>query len=507
MKKFNNIILIFIVAITMISCSDDENIVGPDNETEEASSEKQFVYNGMNEWYLYRNDVADLADDRFENDAAFQQYLMNFTDASTLFSELQIPNDPYSFFIEDYEEYEQEQDGIRAALGFNYGFIGFQNSNDIVGYIRYIIPDSPADEADLQRLDLFTKVDGTDLTRDNYRGILREDGPHDLTLAEIDTSGQSVSFNETETVTVESEQVQENPIFKDTLITRNNTQIGYLMYNAFQGNSHEDLNQVIGNFESSGIDELVLDLRYNGGGAVISSQTLASMISGLDSTNTFANFSYNDKKSQLDNTDHFLNEVPLQNEEGEFERNNQGQYTNTIPMNTLSGIDQLYVLTSRSTASASEALINGLRPYMDVILIGETTEGKDVGSITLYDAPPEYSNKDNINSDHKKAIQPIVVSITNSENNNYSGGFTPNHEASELTAENLMEKPAIGSSDEPLLGAAISLITGESTAKTAADKTPSMLRSAEILMNDTELRPHDNVMYIEPSMLPAQAKK
>jgi C-terminal processing protease CtpA/Prc len=116
------------------------------------------------------------------------------------------------------------------------------------------------------------------------------------------------------------------------------------------------------------------------------------------------------------------------------------------------------VLTSDGTASASELIINGLRPFMDVVLIGDTTYGKNVGSFTIYDSP-DFSDE-NINPNHKSAIQPISFQVFNkNDESNYANGFAPNIEVLEYqyAASGLK---AFGDVEEPLLNAALNQISG-----------------------------------------------
>ncbi len=506
MKYLKNFCSLLALALIIGACSDDPSSTGPEPPEEEVeASKKEFVYNAMNEWYLYQKDVPVLADGRFEDDEAKQEFLRGFEDANTLFDDLLVPQevDPYSFFIEDYEEYEEEQDGIQAALGIDYGFIGFNNTQTVVGYVGYVVEGSPADSAGLQRFDLFTHVDGTELNQGNFLNLLDNEDPHELRLAEVEDTGQGLSFTAIDTVNVASEEVREDPIFRTEVIDTAGTKIGYMMYNAFQGNSHENLNNAFSDFKSEGIDELVLDLRYNGGGAVITSQLLASMISGRGSSDTFAEFSYNEKKEASNSSVPFLEQLPI--------RDDDGNYNDSGPITKLS-LDRLYVLTTFSTASASETLINGLRPYMDVIQIGTPTEGKDVGSITLYDAPPEYSNKDNINEEHKNAIQPIVVRIINDDGDNYPEGFTPtgsrdtegDNYINETAVPYLQSKPALGSPEEPLFARAISLITGEPMTEKAV--TPNaMMQDIELMKQIKGPRSNRNIQYIEPHMMPKRS--
>ncbi|MDD4010234.1 MAG: S41 family peptidase, partial [Fermentimonas sp.] len=130
---------------------------------------------------------------------------------------------------------------------------------------------------------------------------------------------------------------------------------------------------------------------------------------------------------------------------------------------------RLYVLTSGWTASASEFIINGLKPYMDVILIGETTYGKNVGSITLYE---ENDPK------NKWGMQPIVVKFANSLGfSDFTAGFAPNYEVDEFENLYLYE---FGDSNDPLLGTALSNITGKTSFTRSASAISTPFRSEQI---------------------------
>src|SRR5699024_4435598 len=281
-------------------------------------------------------------------------------------------------------------------------------------------------------------------------------------------------------------------------------------------------NEVFGDFKSEGVDQLVLDLRYNGGGAVATSQLLSSMISNQGCSDVFAEYDYNQKRSEENNSIYFLDEVPLQDENGDFFGSyREGQcfdYNNTIPINRLS-LNKVYVLVSNATASASEALINGLRPYIDVTVIGTQTIGKDQAALLLCDAPPPYTDDDKANEEHTKAIQPIVSKFTNADDETYPYEYTNSEDVvidafkptgknniSEITEENLKNKPAIGDPEDPLLARAISLITGQ-PAKLRLQRDATVLQEIQPRSGIQDLRPHGNGMYIEPFMIPTSRKQ
>ena len=277
------------------------------------------------------------------------------------------------------------------------------------------------------------------------------------------------------------------------MIETEGSRVGYLMYNSFRFNFHDDLNQRFGDFKTAGIDDLVIDLRYNGGGALITSALLASLISGVSSEEIFAELIHGSKRESRNSTFDFLDSVPVYDDEGNFRR--------TDNINSL-GMNRLYVLTSRNSASASEALINGLLPFgVEVFVIGEVTAGKDEGSITVYDAPEvNYSprneeERSKINPNHMRAMQPIIFKIFNKERGDYPDGFFPDVEMREF--DFLQNLPELGDPNEPLLSVALSHIKGEgfpAVAKTMVTDSPEFLYdSAElgVIRDEIYLLPGD----------------
>jgi C-terminal processing protease CtpA/Prc len=193
------------------------------------------------------------------------------------------------------------------------------------------------------------------------------------------------------------------------------------------------MDAIFGSLKAQGIQHLIVDFRYNGGGFVSSAVNLASLIApGVKATDIFSKTKYNSFLMQFDN---------LKNVQTPFraKAENLGK--------TLKG-NRVYILTSSRTASASELIINGLKPYMDVFIIGDKTTGKNVGSVPF---------EDEENLDNKYGMLPIVSRSFNSlDQSDYTNGFTPNLEAKE-SAERL--RP-LGDVTEQLLRRAIEQITG-----------------------------------------------
>ena len=140
--------------------------------------------------------------------------------------------------------------------------------------------------------------------------------------------------------------------------------VGYLAYHQFVGYSFADLNLAFTRFAQAGIGELILDLRYNGGGSVNTSRDLASMIGGAHTVNRlYAYLRFNDK--QANSTQRVLFNGP------------DTDFAQPLP----AGLPRVVVIASGATASASELVINGLRPFVNVVLVGDTTYGKPYGFV------------------------------------------------------------------------------------------------------------------------------
>ena len=250
--------------------------------------------------------------------------------------------------------------------------------------------------------------------------------------------------------------------------------IGYLLYNGFYSNYDTKLNEAFGTLKSQGITDLVLDLRYNGGGSVQTATRLASMITGSFTGQVFSKQQWNAKIESYYSTnnpeslkDFFVDKI------------------GTTPINSLN-MTKIYILTSKSSASASELVINGLKPYMNVVQIGDITVGKNVGSVTLYDSPTFGKEKRNPN--HRYAMQPLVLKIVNSVGfGDYQSGLTPTFSLK----ESLSNLGVLGTSTEPLLNLAIAKITG--IGKT---KEPKEFVEFEFF-KDTKSAKGSNQMYIE----------
>jgi carboxyl-terminal processing protease len=436
--SFKITLLLFIALFTFQSCEDMDDVAAP-----EYLEVNDFIWKGLNLYYLWQADVPNLADTRFANQADLNTFLKGYPEPETLFDALRVDKsiDRFSWIVSDYRELEGMLQGTTKNDGVDFGlYRKASDSNDIFGWVRYIIPNSDASTKDIKRGAIFYGVNGTQLTASNYQTLLLNAENYTLNLADynngqITPNGKSVTLTKTE--------LSENPIMINNVIETGGHKIGYLMYNGFYPNYDSQLNDAFGSLKSQGITDLVLDLRYNGGGSVQTATRLASMITGQFTDKVFSKQRWNDKINA-----YFESEDP-----GALDN----LFTSTIEGTAVNSLNltKVYILTTKSTASASELVINGLKPYIDVVQIGDITTGKNVGSITIYDSPT--FGKENRNPHHRYAMQPIVLKIVNADDfGDYFNGLEPTYSLK----ENITNLGVLGTASEPLLSTAIGKITG-----------------------------------------------
>ena len=450
MKIYRLLFLFLISSSLMISCAkDDDDVV--DDEVAEPGPDRNldvedFIYKGMNNIYLYKPNVPKLADTYFSNQTELNEFLDDFDSPEDLFYEALVYDygvqDKFSFMTDDYIALENRFAGTSTTTGMNYGFSYYPNDNSkVLLYVRYVQPNTSAADAGIERGMIFNKVDGQVMTPSNYSDLVK---PENFTLheAEFDENNDIVDLDQT--YDLSKAEYTANPVYITKTIDANGKKVGYLMYNSFTADFDPELNAAFANFQAEGIDELVLDLRYNGGGRVETAVDLSSMITGQFEGEIFNQQQWNpsyQKYFEENNPDNLLDR--FNNKIG------NGDLINSL------NLEKVYIIAGRSSASASELVINGLDAWIDVVHVGQNTVGKFQASVTLYDSP--NFGKQNANPDHKYAIQPLVYKSANAlGNSDYVDGLVPDIEVFEY----VNEYQPLGDPSEPLLAAALDDING-----------------------------------------------
>lgn len=410
-----------------------------------------WIYDQMKLWYYWEDKLPSNPEYHLSPDSFFNSLLYSFDTG-------QRPDgDRFSWIQNNVDDLTSSLSGETVTLGMEYRIASSASLNRTFGTVLYTLPGSPADIAGLKRGDIFTKINGEDITSSNYRTLLSGKEEKKFTIAQFNTASNTLDSIATAAAT--PLRFQEDPVHFYTVRTIGEKKIAYLVYHQFYPSTNgttdkkfdKKLESVFDDFRKQQVNELILDLRYNSGGYVSSAIHLASLIGrSVTDKNIFSIKEYNPEITKV-----LKKKYGAGYFEDHFSRKEQ---------NIGSLIDRVYILTSRRTASASELLINGLTPYMPVKVVGETTLGKNVGSVTI--------------SDNKKrtkwGLQPIVSKSFNSlKMSEYTSGFQPDYPAT----EELWIYP-YGDERDPLLQAALSAITGSTTAATARKATTGLENTA-----------------------------
>jgi carboxyl-terminal processing protease len=429
MQRFRHLSALLLVFASFISCQDD-------NDDGTAFSAENLYVNSwikeqMDTWYFWNTTLpTSKPGGNLTPDAYFESLLNN--------------EDRFSWIQDNYQELLNSLKGINQEAGYEFVLYKENESSDnVIAQIVYIKKGSPAAATELKRGDVITKINGQQMTVDNYRDVLEAiQENHTITYKVLDIATET--FSEPQTLSLSAVQYSENPNFLSKIITIDEKKIGYYVYNFFaadadsEGTDYDDeMDSVFNAFKTQGITHLVLDLRFNSGGSESSAKNLASLIgNNIGSDQIFSRKQYNA----------VIEDIILDEYGADFLINKFA--AKTMNVGPLLTNNRVYILTSSRTASASELVINALKPYMNVFIIGNTTYGKNVGSVSLYEE-----------NDPKNTwgMQPIVVKIFNSlDQSDYTNGFTPDI----LDKDNSLFIHPLGDSEEALLKHAIEQITG-----------------------------------------------
>ena len=491
MRNYKPLIILFICSLTTLSCFEDN-----DDNLVTSSEINDFIWKGMNTFYLYKENIPNLSNDRFTTNEAYASYLNTYSTPEDLFESLihqRETVDKYSWIVNDYLALEQYLGGCAIINGMEYSLFKAPDSpSNIFGVVRMVIAGSDAENKGLKRGDIFYEINGTQLfynsETDHNLNSLNTD-TYTLTLGSYNTNGTEETTDDTinpknESITLNKLELCKNPIFKTKIFNIGNKKVGYLMYNGFTAKYNSELNNVFANFKTNNVQDLVLDLRYNPGGSVNSAILLASMITGQLTGDIFSKEEWN---AQF--------QTAFEKENPELLINRFVDNDNGTKLNSLN-LSKVYILATKFSASASELVINSLDPHINVIHIGENTAGKYQASTTLYDS--DDFGKQGANPNHTYAMQPLIFKSLNSVGNtDYYNGLTPDINLN----ENHLNLGVLGDENETLLAAALDAIKN-GTGKTSLIKPDHFIELQKISHFETT----NTGMYIE-NKIPAHLIK
>jgi carboxyl-terminal processing protease len=369
MKKL--LIIFFIVSVLVSSCKKE---VPPAITVTSAELARDALYDLMREWYYWYKDLPAVT-------------MKNYKDPYELMTALRYkPLDRWSF-VADYDSFEASMQGTFVGHGIRIGL-------DALGRARIvtIYNNSPLYSKGVRRGWIIKKLNGTDLAPILASG----DGTAYNNLIGPATAGVTNTFifqipdGRDSTLITTKASFQVNSVMLYDTLTINAVKTGHLVFDEFIEPSSQELKTAFAFLKAQNVKDLIIDMRYNGGGILDVAIELASYIAGKTNTTPFVKSDYNDKLATTKNKTTYFTSI-------------------LYPLN----LTRLVVITTRETASASEVIINGLKSYMTVTTIGDTTNGKPTGM-------------DVFQYDYKYILAPITFKLVNSAGQgDFFNGFAP----------------------------------------------------------------------------------
>lgn len=336
-------------------------------------SENNWLRSWTNQFYLWYNEVPD------ENPADYSTPAYFDLLKTTALTSSGAPKDKFHFTYKTADWEALSLNGVEAGYGFRWAMISKTPPRKLL--IAYVEPNAPSEvtAASIRRGAEVTMIDGIDLvgTTDNTSIDALNAAISPSTIGEAHTfTVKDVGASSTRDVTLHSANVTTDPVPVASVINTGSGAVGYMQFNDHIATAESELISRINVFKQNSITDLVLDLRYNGGGLLDIASELAYMIAGAATMPglTFENTQFNDKYPTTNPITGAVLSPTL------FHSKTQGFSTTAGQELPTLNLSRVFVLTTANTCSASEALINGLRGInIEVIEIGATTCGKPYG--------------------------------------------------------------------------------------------------------------------------------
>jgi len=455
---FKLLISVMICSSVFVACSDNDDDNTDINRGTKLSTEiisaNKFAKEVLSDVYLWKDSIGNGLD-RLSTDTT--------TNPIWVVSAIKHKHDRWTMLTDNISALESEVSGTTTTFGYDMNlYYADSSKSSIIGEVTYVYANSPAAKAGIKRGDILMTISGSAITSSNYMQLFNASS---LVLGFGTISNKTlVKDTSRPDVTITAVTMYEDPVVKDTIVTTTGgNKVGYLFYTSYTLASIETLKTVFDKFKAAGVKDFVLDLRYNGGGAVTTAQALSSLLapsSALSNREVYLQSIWNDDynaywKSKNNDSElyvRYATDISYKDDSGT-------SHTVNISSANLN-LDHLYVLVGDGTASASEATITGLRPYMNnnVTLIGSTTYGKFCAGYILEATDYKYS-------DLSKWGMYVMI-YRYADRNGITpcyNGFTPNYSRDDNPGDGYQ----LGEQGETLFNVALSLIDGKTVSKTS----------------------------------------
>ena len=444
-----------------------------------------FAWNVMDSYYLWRDEIAD-ALENWENweEPIAKVAAIRYKDARGK------DIDRWTRLTDDFASFTGGISGHTRTLGMDFQlYYADQTHTRICAVVTFVYAGSPAAEAGIGRGDTIRSVNGYEMTTGNYEELVMDGilGGGTVTLG----------FSGGKSVRMTAVDMYENPVHTVRILEQSDgRKIGYLHYTSFTLDSCQELIDVFNQFTQEGIDDLVLDLRYNSGGYVITETVLASMLAPVAEVTAGSIFSTEVYNTEL--AKEMGNEPTYFKNVFSFKSDGKTQVLSTAGANP--DLPRLYVLVTGSSASASESLVCCLKPYMDITLIGGQTSGKYCAGFLMSAESWYGAAKESLQEGEYEKALPFVdnwgiyvmysrYADRNGKTLSMPDGIVPDYEV----ADNPLDGYDLGDPKETMLAYALGLID----ARWIAGKTRSADSPALLPVLDAPRRPGFGVLVGE----------
>lgn len=547
MLKISRIFIVLgTLALVTIGCGEDntENSKptpdGPNPTSQhnhDLKTAQSWICKHMCDWYLWSDDIPKNTNYEQGYDKFFTSLLSkNRQDGKHNSSE-----DYFYSYIERKNAGTRASQTARASFGFDFMLTSYivasdgtwEPSNTVNDYeqvvvvnVTYVVPGSPADQKGIRRGSQIATINGTKLTYDNYQQMYPKLLPESYTSVPLssatvnchtftksagtvlldDNTLQTVyNFTKLGTLALAPASVNDNAVHHFQVLNAGGKKVGYIVYNSFETGEPTWVNHDYDNkmkeafrtFKAQGVSELVIDLRYNGGGYITDCQLMCSMIvKETQLGKHFLKLQHNptiaarqtEKYGAEYCWDNFLTVAQMSG------KTSGGIYPYGDGAGVNLNLSKVYVIGTGSTASASESVINSLRGCGDggikVYLVGSQTEGKTVGMDLINAEEVGGGTYDG----YEYSMRPITFYVSNAQGKaDFANGFTPDYECYE--ADKLPLKP-FGDPEELMLAAALKHISSGSFPATKSGRSKSLGKASGIEFNSASLKPNRGALRV-----------
>ncbi|MCM1293616.1 MAG: S41 family peptidase, partial [Bacteroides sp.] len=453
------------------------------------SEVNRWTYNYMKDYYLWNEPIPSLS---LSGKASYDKFFESILTKIDAMDHMNRDDGHWENGVRDgfYSYIDRSSAGRSRAFGEKTTGSGIEymaatyapgSNSNVVLLIAIVVPDSPADKLGIKRGDMVSQIDGTNITASNYSSMANKlvNGGCKVTIAKpnYNSNGEMTSVTNQTPVQLSKSTFEDPAIYVSKVVTASNgKKVGYINYMYFDLDYDSELINVFRDFKSKGVEELILDLRYNGGGHVVSSTVLGSLISGgVNKGKVYNHTTYNAARTAAGEDGYYKLGVA---------QTPDGDYT---PIATAAAtsldLNRIFVLTTVNTASASELVINGLRGLdVTVNLIGTTTNGKNVGMESIEKTIGNYIYE----------LTPITFYSQNAKGfRDYANGFTPDVECDEED----YYYGDWGTTDDMLFYYAMKWITSGSKPSTAISRSGSRPQFLKLNNQRSVVRRHGAVTF------------